>query len=76
MLWVRRCLLLCLLVCSASRGNAKEYSNLEDHAIVAWVSSGARASLVSGNRVWRDLQEQYERLTGRGECSGVCVLCV
>ncbi|KAJ8705418.1 hypothetical protein PYW08_012464 [Mythimna loreyi] len=49
----------------ASRANVKEYSNLEDHAIVAWVSSGARASQVGGNRVWRELQEQYERLTGR-----------
>lgn len=62
-----------VFVCSASRANAKEYSNLEDHAIVAWVSAGARASLVGGNRVWRELQEQYPRLTGRGECACECV---
>ncbi|KAJ8703849.1 hypothetical protein PYW07_013143 [Mythimna separata] len=49
----------------ASRANAKEYSNLEDHAIVAWVSAGSRATQVGGNRLWRELQDQFERLTGR-----------
>ncbi|XP_047039418.1 serine/arginine repetitive matrix protein 1-like [Helicoverpa zea] len=42
-----------------------EYSNLEDHAIVSWVSVGARASLVNGNALWRDLQAQFPRLAGR-----------
>nr|XP_049707972.1 uncharacterized protein DKFZp434B061-like [Helicoverpa armigera] len=42
-----------------------EYSNLEDHAIVSWVSVGARASLVNGNALWRDLQAQFPRVAGR-----------
>ncbi|CAB3251242.1 unnamed protein product [Arctia plantaginis] len=48
----------------ASSGKTKEYSNLEDHAIVAWVSGGARARRVNGNALWRELQDQYPRLTG------------
>lgn len=46
----------------------REYSTMEDHAIVAWISNGSRARCVNGNRVWRDFQEQYARLTGVGEC--------
>lgn len=48
----------------ASASSSKEYSNLEDHAIVAWVLTGGRARLVNGNRLWRDLGDHYERLTG------------
>ncbi|XP_075989227.1 uncharacterized protein LOC142985130 [Anticarsia gemmatalis] len=48
----------------ASSSRLKEYSNLEDHAIVAWVSSGGRARRVNGNSVWRELQEQFPALAG------------
>ncbi|KAM3955793.1 uncharacterized protein ACR2FA_010272 [Aphomia sociella] len=42
----------------------REYSQLEDHAIVAWLSNGGRANKVNGNRLWRELQPIYPRLTG------------
>ncbi|KAG6464316.1 hypothetical protein O3G_MSEX014439 [Manduca sexta] len=49
-----------------SRGG-KEYTPSEDTAIVTWVSSEGRARLVNGNRMWRELQGQYEQLTGTCE---------
>ncbi|CAG9789741.1 unnamed protein product [Diatraea saccharalis] len=51
-------------VSSNKSHGGREYSNLEDHAIVSFVSGGDRARLVNGNRVWRELEEQYHRLTG------------
>ncbi|XP_037876093.1 uncharacterized protein LOC101737398 [Bombyx mori] len=46
------------------RPSAKEYSTLEDHAIVSWLSLGSRSRQVKGNRVWRDLQDSYLAITG------------
>lgn len=43
----------------------QEYSSLEDHAIVSWISVGDRAHLVNGNRVWRSLEGQFEGVGGR-----------
>ncbi|XP_022835354.1 uncharacterized protein LOC111362835 isoform X2 [Spodoptera litura] len=43
----------------------KEYSSLEDHAIVAWLSIGERATHVKGNAIWRELQLVYPALGGR-----------
>ncbi|CAH1642534.1 unnamed protein product [Spodoptera littoralis] len=43
----------------------KEYSSLEDHAIVAWLSVGERATHVKGNAIWRELQLVYPALGGR-----------
>ncbi|XP_053622967.1 probable ATP-dependent helicase PF08_0048 isoform X2 [Plodia interpunctella] len=43
----------------------REYSSLEDHVIVQWLSLGSRARKVNGNRIWRELQSQYPRLAGR-----------
>ncbi|XP_059055051.1 uncharacterized protein LOC131849081 [Achroia grisella] len=45
-------------------GGPREYSPLEDHAIVAWINNGARARRVNGNLVWRELEPAYPRLTG------------
>ncbi|KOB69840.1 Uncharacterized protein OBRU01_16110, partial [Operophtera brumata] len=61
-------LAVCLLsqCVSPRRPRLKEYSNLEDHAIVSWVSAGERAFQVNGNRLWRALQDQYGRITGQG----------
>ncbi|XP_050559501.1 sterile alpha motif domain-containing protein 1 isoform X2 [Spodoptera frugiperda] len=52
-------------VISKRAGAHKEYSALEDHAIVAWLSAGERAAQVKGNAVWRALQAEYPRLAGR-----------
>ncbi|KAJ2937175.1 hypothetical protein O0L34_g19155 [Tuta absoluta] len=44
----------------------REYSMLEDQAIVAWISTCTdRERAVNGNRVWRELQDSYVNLTGQ-----------
>ncbi|XP_052750758.1 uncharacterized protein LOC113513949 isoform X3 [Galleria mellonella] len=43
---------------------AREYSTLEDHAIVAWLGGGSRARRVNGNQLWQELEPAYPRLTG------------
>ncbi|CAG4957279.1 unnamed protein product [Parnassius apollo] len=46
-------------------GGMREYSALEDAAIVSWIRAGNRARLVNGNRLWRELQTEYPELTGQ-----------
>ncbi|KAI5634316.1 rap1 myb domain-containing protein [Phthorimaea operculella] len=44
----------------------REYSMLEDQAIVAWISTSTqRERAVNGNRIWRELQDTYQNLTGQ-----------
>ncbi|XP_048485815.1 uncharacterized protein DDB_G0284459 isoform X2 [Plutella xylostella] len=43
---------------------ASSYTSLEDHAIISWVSLGQRARGVNGNQVWKELEKEYERITG------------
>ncbi|XP_068625958.1 uncharacterized protein [Battus philenor] len=45
-------------------GGSRNYSALEDHAIVSWLRVGRRACLVNGNRVWRELQQEHAARTG------------
>ncbi|XP_060809217.1 uncharacterized protein LOC106129199 isoform X2 [Amyelois transitella] len=42
----------------------REYSPLEDHAIVQWLMLGSRARKVNGNVIWRELQGQFSRIAG------------
>ncbi|KAL4711189.1 hypothetical protein ACJJTC_019030, partial [Scirpophaga incertulas] len=48
-----------------TRPGFREYSNMEDHAIVSWISNGDRARRVNGNRVWTELQSQFAKITGQ-----------
>ncbi|XP_063371676.1 uncharacterized protein LOC134659900 [Cydia amplana] len=45
--------------------NGREYTSLEDHSIVAWISVGNRMRMVNGNTIWRELQSEYTRLTSQ-----------
>ncbi|XP_072943239.1 uncharacterized protein [Epargyreus clarus] len=50
-----------------NQNNNREYSALEDAAIVRWVSTGGRARLVNGNRLWQELQPLHRDNTGHCE---------
>ncbi|KAI8426670.1 hypothetical protein MSG28_014388 [Choristoneura fumiferana] len=61
----RTLLVLCVGVMGSSVPPGREYTSLEDHAIVAWVSTGDRERRVNGNALWRELQADYKRITGQ-----------
>ncbi|XP_045782107.1 zinc finger CCCH domain-containing protein 13-like isoform X2 [Maniola jurtina] len=45
-------------------GGIREYSAAEDEHVVRWVRGAGRASMVNGNRLWRQLQPDHHASTG------------
>ncbi|XP_045456919.1 general transcriptional corepressor trfA-like [Melitaea cinxia] len=48
----------------SGKGSGREYTRAEDEALVRWVAGSMRAKRVNGNQLWRELQTQYQQMTG------------